>query len=74
MKSTDKFLISIVIGIMLLVVVAFGIAFLRPEPTYQSEDTPEGVVHNYLMALQREEYYRAYSHLSPVIPGYPDSD
>ena len=71
MKSTDKFLIGIVVGIVLLVVVAFGIAFTRPEPTYQPEDKPEGVVNNYLLALQQEEHDRAFSYLSPDLHGYP---
>jgi hypothetical protein len=73
MKNTDKFLIGIVIGVILLVVVAFGIAFTRPEPTYQPEDTPEGVVNNYLLALRQEEYDRAYGYLSPDLHGYPKS-
>lgn len=73
MKNTDKFLIGIVIGVILLVVVAFGIAFTRPEPTYQLEDTPEGVVNNYLLALQQEEYERAYGYLSSDLKGYPKS-
>jgi hypothetical protein len=73
MKSTDKFLIGLVSGIVLLVVVAFAVALLRPRPTYQPEDTPDGVVHNYLFALQEENYDRAYGYLSPTIKGYPDS-
>jgi len=73
MKSTDKVLMGIVVGIVLLIVVAFGVTLARPEPTYQSEDTPEGIAHNYLLALQKEEYQRAYSYLSPRIKGYPTS-
>jgi len=46
MKITDKFLIGSVAGVILLVSVAFAVAFLRPKPTYQSDDTPEGVAHN----------------------------
>jgi hypothetical protein len=73
MKSTDKFLIGIVVGIVLLVVAAFVITLTRPEPTYQVEDTPEGVAHNYLLALQKEDHQRAYSYLSPTLKGYPVS-
>ena len=72
-KATDRFLLGIVLGIVILVAVAFGVAFLRPEPVYRAEDTPEGVVHNYLLAFQREELERAYGYLSPDIPGYPPS-
>jgi len=73
MKSTDKFLIGIVVGVILLVVVAFVVALAQPKPTYQSEDTPEGVAYNYLFALQQEDYARAYSYLSSALRGYPPS-
>ncbi|HKZ70333.1 MAG TPA: hypothetical protein VJ020_09655 [Anaerolineales bacterium] len=73
MKNTDKFLIGIVAGVALLVVVAFAVALLRPKPAYQPEDTPEGVTHNYLFALQEKDYERAYTYLSPTLAGYPDS-
>jgi hypothetical protein len=71
MKSTDKFLVGIVVGIVVLVIVAFVVTLTRPEPTYQPEDTPEGVVHNYLLALQKEDYERARGYLSPTLDGYP---
>jgi hypothetical protein len=71
MKSTDKFLVGIVVGIVVLVIVAFVVTLTRPEPTYQPEDTPEGVAHNYLLALQKEDYERAYGYLSPTLDGYP---
>jgi hypothetical protein len=73
MKSTDKFLIGIVVGIVLLVVIAFAIALLRPEAAYRAEDSPEGVTHNYLLALQKEDMERAYGYLSPTLDGYPES-
>ncbi|MFQ5854248.1 MAG: hypothetical protein ACE5LU_01190 [Anaerolineae bacterium] len=73
MKGTDRFLIGIVAGVVLLVGVAFAVAFLRPEPSYRPEDTPEGVAHNYLFALQQEDYARAYGYLSPTLKGYPAS-
>jgi len=73
MKGTDKFLIAIVAGVVLLVGVVLALALLRPnQPSYQPDDTPEGVAHNYLLALQLEEYERAYGYLSPKLPGHPD--
>jgi len=73
MKGTDKFLIAIVAGVVLLVSVVLALALLRPnQPSYQPDDTPEGVAHNYLLALQLEDYERAYGYLSPTLPGYPD--
>jgi len=73
MKSTDKFLIGIVAAIVLLIVVALVVTLTLPGLTYQAEDTPEGVAHNYLVALHKEEYERAYSYLSPSLDGYPAS-
>jgi hypothetical protein len=75
MKKTDKILIGIVSGIILLVVVAFIFALNKPKPTYQAEDEPGGVAFNYLFALQQKDYERAYSYLSPSMKGYPkDTD
>ncbi len=71
MKSSDKFLIAIVVGIILLVVVAFALTLNRDEPEYMAEDTPDGVAFNYLLALRKEEYERAYGYLSPDLLHYP---
>ncbi len=73
MKSTDKFLIGIVAGIVLLIVIALVVTLTKPEPTYQAEDNPEGITHNYILALQKEDFERAYGYLSPSLPGYPDT-
>ena len=58
MKNTDKFLIGIVVSIILLVVIVFAVVLTRPEPAYQTDDTASGVAHNYLLAIQREEFER----------------
>jgi hypothetical protein len=71
MHRTDKFLLSIVAGIVLLVAAGFALMLLRPKPGYLADDTPAGVANNYLLALQREDYERAYRYLSPELPGYP---
>ncbi|KAA3665481.1 MAG: hypothetical protein DWQ04_00420 [Chloroflexi bacterium] len=71
MKSTNKILIGIVAGVVLLVIAAFVVTLNKPPISYQDESTPDGVVHNYLLALQKEEYERAYRYLSPTLPGYP---
>ncbi len=67
----DKFLLGIVIGIVLLVVVTLAVAFNQPEAAYQPDDTPGGVVHNYVLAIQDEDYARAYGYISPTLRGYP---
>jgi len=72
MKGTDKFLMAIVAGVVILVVVVFILTLTRfNAPEYQAEDTPQAVVHNYLLALQLQDYERARSYLSPTLPGYP---
>ena len=61
----DRFLIAIVSVIGVLVVVSLVLFFLRQgSQSYQSEDTPQAVVHNYVLALQKGDFQRAYSYLS----------
>lgn len=71
--KNDRFLIGIVAGVLLLVIIAFVVVLQRPLPTYQTDDTPEGVVHNYLLALRQGDFDRAYGYLSPSIVSYPAS-
>ena len=72
MRKPDRFLIAIVAGVVLLVVMVFVIAQTQSgRPSYQPDDAPESVVHNYLLALQLEDYERAYGYLSPGLPGHP---
>lgn len=72
MKGTDKYLIGIVVGIVLLIVVALAVVLLRPEADYRSDVSPEAVVHNYLLALRKGNYERAYESLSPKLDNYPE--
>ena len=61
----DKFLTGILIGIAVLVVLALVVFFLRKDGLqYGAEDTPEGVVRNYVIALYKGEYDRAYTYLA----------
>ena len=73
MKSTDKILVAIVGGIILLVAVAFAVTLARPKQGYLPDDTPEGVAQNYLLALLEKDYARAYAYLSPNLAGYPET-
>jgi hypothetical protein len=73
MKGSDKYLIGIVVGIALLVIVAFVVVLARPEPEYRDDDSPDAVVHNYLLALRKDDYQRAYEYLSPTLDGYPEN-
>lgn len=61
----DRFLIAILVGIGVLVVAAFGLFFVRQaNQNYVSDDIPAGVVHNYILALQRGDYDKAYGYLA----------
>jgi hypothetical protein len=71
MKNSDKLLVGIVTGAIVLVIASLAIVLIRPKPTYQPEDTPQGVAHNYLLALQQEDFEQAYSYLSHTIKNYP---
>lgn len=60
----DRFLMVILGFIGLLVVTAVVLFFVRQEPQeYGAEDTPEGVLRNYILALQKGDYQRAYGYL-----------
>ena len=80
--KNDRFLLGILIGIGLLVALALGLYFLRQEgPAYREDQTPAGVVHNYITAVQLGDYERAleYSLLSlnfrsEITPKYQRSD
>jgi hypothetical protein len=71
MKGPDRFLLIIVGAIVVLVIVAFVVVLVRPKPEYRPEDSAEGVAHNYLLALQKGDYERAYGYLNPTINNYP---
>lgn len=62
----DRFLIAIIAGIALVAVLAILLFFTRRQDvsTYPSDDTPEGVVAAYVMALQNEDWERAYGYLA----------
>jgi len=66
--KNDKFLLGIIIGIVALVAIALLVFFTRQDvtPTYQSEDQPQGVVFNYLLALDKGEYEKAYVYLAEI--------
>lgn len=63
----DRFLTGILIGIGLLVVIALTVFFTRKDSqTYIAEDTPEGVVHNYVVAILNKDYEKAYGYLADL--------
>ncbi len=61
----DHFLLGILIFIGLLVVAALALFFIRQDTqVYVADDTPEGVIRNYALALQKQDYQRAYTYLA----------
>lgn len=61
----DRFLSGILIGISVLVLAALILFFVRQGNTqYEDESTPEGVLHNYFLAIQKQDYQRAYSYVA----------
>jgi len=63
----DRFLTGILVGIAVLVVVALAVFFIRKDTqSYVSEDAPEGVVHNYVLAVLNGDYEKAYGYLAEL--------
>jgi len=63
----DRFLTGILVGIGVLVVVALAVFFTRKDSqTYVADDTPEGVVHNYVLAVLNKDYEEAYGYLADL--------
>ena len=71
MKQTDRLLLTIVGGVLLLIVAVFIFVLRRPTPQYQVENSPDNIAHNYLLALRQQDYERAYGYLSPTLVNYP---
>jgi hypothetical protein len=72
MRGTDKFLIAIVVGALLVAGAAAASTLLRPSAAvYRPDDSAEGVAFNYIFALQQGNYARAYGYLSTSAPNYP---
>ena len=71
MKQIDRFLLAIIAGVVVLVVAALALALTRTPQGYLPDTTPDGVAHNYLLAIKQHDSARAYSYVSPDLSGYP---
>ncbi len=70
----DRFLLGILVGIGALAVLAIVLFFLRQShASYVADDNPAGVLQNYVLALYKLDYPRAYSYLAEG-KGKPDLD
>ena len=64
LMKQDRFLILLLIGIGLLIIAAILIFFIRKrDQAYQSDQTPENILRNYVLAIQLEDYSKAYDYL-----------
>ncbi len=63
----DRFLTGILIGIVVLILLALAVFFTRQDDlAYVDESTPQGVVQNYIVALQKRDYEKAYTYLADL--------
>ena len=63
----DRFLTGILIGIGALVLIALVVFFTRKDTQdYMPDSTPEGVVHNYVLAILNKDYEKAYGYLADL--------
>lgn len=61
----DRFLTGILAGIAILAALSLAVYLgRRNNLSYGPENTPEGVTRNYVIALQRGDYERAYTYLA----------
>jgi hypothetical protein len=68
----DRFLKGIITGIGVLILIALVLFFIRQQQAeYREDDSPQGVVHNYILGLIQHDYERAYSYLADN-PEKPD--
>ena len=64
----DKFLTGILIGIGALILLALVLFFMRRDgqSEYVADSAPEGVAHNYVLAVLNKDYQKAYGYLADL--------
>ena len=63
----DRFLTGILIGIAVLVFIALVVFFMRKDNlVYVPDDNPAGVVQNYVVALYKHDYQKAYTYVADL--------
>ena len=67
MKSSSRWLLIFGVAIGILVILAIVLVLTMPDQEARlfPEETPEGTVQRYFLALKTEDYVTAYSYLSP---------
>jgi len=65
----DRFLLGILGGIALLVVLSVGLFFLRRGTLeYVADGTPDAAVRNFVIAVKKGDYDRAFQYVAPATP------
>jgi hypothetical protein len=65
MIRRDRFLLSILAGIILLVLLALALFLARRgPPAYTTDESPLGVVQNYALAISIKDYDRAFGYIA----------
>jgi hypothetical protein len=66
-KTSSRWLLifGVTIGVLVIAAVVLVLTMPTPETRLLPENTPEGIVQRYFLALQAEDYVTAYSYLSP---------
>ena len=64
--KNDRFLIAIIAGIAAIAVLALVLFFTRRDQVaaYPADDTPEGVIAAFVMAIENKDWDRAYAYLA----------
>ena len=72
-SPSSRWLAGIALTVLALVIISVTLALVnRHEPALSPEDTPEGTVQRYLIALQEDDANRAYDYLSSDLREYCD--
>ncbi len=68
MKSSNRLLVifGAAIGVLVVAGIVLGLTLGGQTASLLPEDTPEGTVQRYILAIKAEDYEKAYSYLSPA--------
>ncbi len=66
MKTSNRLLLwfGVAIGVLVIVTVALVLSTTRGSSTLLPEDTPEGTVQRFLLAMEQQDFAKAYSYLA----------
>ncbi len=68
MMKQDRFLTGILIGIVVIIIAALIMFSTRKDNlNYVDDSTPEGVIQNYVVALHKHDFNKAYSYLAEMV-------